>query len=109
MHNERLAERGKADVSHAVFALTARAFAPIGKTGADILQLGNLRLQDTHRASESKIAARRQAKSSNTAGEGDEIRDLLHFRLAKRLQRAGSVYGEATYGCDSIAFRTAGP
>ena len=86
--HEKHRECGNTDVSHAVFALTTRAFAPIGKTGADAFQLGDQGLQDTHRASESKIEARRQAKLPHTIGEGGEIHDLLHFstRLVSRCQ-----------------------
>jgi hypothetical protein len=82
--HEKHRECGNTDVSHAVFALTTRAFAPIGKTGADAFQLGDQGLQDTHHDSESKIDACRQAKLPQTVGGGGEIHDLLHFRLASQ-------------------------
>jgi hypothetical protein len=80
--HEEHRERREADIGHRVFAVAARPFAPVRQAGANAFQIGDQGLQGRHGAIESKIAPRRQAKSSHKMARGVKFRGLLHFRLA---------------------------
>lgn len=79
--HEKHRERRETDVGQGVFTITARSLAPIRQTGADSFQLSDQGLQGRHRGIESKIAPRRQAKSSRIPAESEETRGPWHFRL----------------------------
>jgi hypothetical protein len=82
--HEKHRESRKADVGHGVLAVAVRPSALVRETGADGIQFGDQRLQGSHRAIESKIVPRRQAKSSYTVTRTEECRGLLHIRLTRR-------------------------
>ena len=82
--HEKHRESRKADVGHGVLAVAVRPSALIRETGADGIQFGDQGLQGSHRAIESKIVPRRQAKSSYTVTRTEECRGLLHIRLTRR-------------------------
>ena len=78
--HEKHRERREADVGHRVFAAARRSFALVRKAGADIFQFSDQELQDRHEPIESKIALRRQAKSSWIPARKQKIFGLLHSR-----------------------------
>src|SRR5208282_4881663 len=102
--HEKHRERGETDIGHGVFAVTARAGAPVGQAGADIGQFGDQGLQGGHRAIESKTESRRQAKSSRALAQNAEFRGVLQFRLA--LAGLAASWGWVSGGGGRIRYAT---